>query len=115
MTRARTGSHMLEADLQSAVIELARTLGYLVYHTHDSRKSAPGFPDLVMAHPRSGGLVFAELKTATGRVTAEQDAWLRALAVRGAAFLWRPEHLADGSIGRALMRYARTMEPEGQP
>ena len=99
---------MMEADLQAAVVKLARMLDYLCYHTHDSRRSAPGFPDLVMVHPRSGVIVFAELKSATGRVTPEQDQWLRALAVRGAAFVWRPRDLADGSVTRALQRYART-------
>ena len=104
---------MLEQDLQDAVVKLARMLEWLVYHTHDSRRSAKGFPDLVMCHPRSGALLFAELKTATGRVTPEQDEWLRALAVRGVAFVWRPEHLADGSIARALQRYAHHEPPEG--
>lgn len=97
---------MSERDLQDAVVALARTLGYLTYHTHDSRRSAPGFPDLVMVHPRSGALIFAELKSASGRVTAEQDEWLRALAVRSLAFIWRPEQLADQSIARTLRRYA---------
>ena len=99
---------MMEADLQATVVKLARTLGWYCYHTHDSRRSAPGFPDLVMVHPRSGALLFAELKSATGRVTPEQDQWLRALAVRGVAFVWRPRELADGSIVRALQRYSRT-------
>ena len=103
-----TAPPMTERDLQSAVVKLARTLGGLVYHTHDSRRSAPGFPDLVIVFPRTGALLFAELKTATGKVTDEQDEWLRALAVRGVAFVWRPEHLTDGSIARALQRYART-------
>jgi hypothetical protein len=107
VTRPRTGSHMLERDLQAAVVDLARTLGFLTYHTHDSRRSQPGFPDLVLCHPRSGALLFAELKDARRKVTPEQDEWLRALAVRGVAFVWRPEHLTDGSIARALHRYAR--------
>ena len=113
MGRAVTA--MLEDDLQAAVIDLARMLGWLVYHTHDSRHSGKGFPDLVMCHPRSGALLFAELKSVTGRVTPEQDEWLRALAVRGVAFLWRPEHLRDGSIVRALQRYAATVPPVTTP
>lgn len=108
MGRRVTGHPMPEVDLQDAVVKLARMLGYLVYHTHDSRHSAKGFPDLTMVHPRSGALLFAELKSSTGKVTPAQDEWLRALAVRGVAFLWRPAHLADGSIARSLTRYART-------
>jgi hypothetical protein len=99
---------MTERQLQAAVVELARMLGWLVYHTYDSRRSLEGFPDLVMAHPRSGALLFAELKTARGKATPEQLEWLRVLALRGAAFLWRPADLHDGSISRALHRWART-------
>jgi len=41
---------------------------------------------------RRGRLVFAELKTNTGRLTVEQDAWLHDLAAcEGvAAYCWRP-------------------------
>src|SRR5687767_3407358 len=106
---------MSERELQAQVIELARMVGWLVYHTHDSRRSEPGFPDLVMVHERSGALLFAELKTTTGRVTMEQDRWLRALAVRGYAFVWRPEHLTDESIARALQRFARITPPVTTP
>jgi hypothetical protein len=106
---------MSEADLQAAVVDLARRLGWLVFHDYDSRRSTPGFPDLVCVHPRSGALIFAELKTARGKVTPEQDAWLRALAVRGAAFVWRPEHLTDGTIARALQRFGALTPPVTTP
>jgi hypothetical protein len=99
---------MTETELQNAVIDLAGRLGWLSYHTHDSRRSTAGFPDLVLVHPTSGALIFAELKSATGRVTPEQDQWLRALALRGAAYVWRPEHLRDGTITRALQRHGAT-------
>jgi hypothetical protein len=102
---------MTERELQAQVIDLARMLGYLVWHCYDSRRSEPGFPDLVMVHERSGALIFAELKSTSGRLTPEQDRWLRALALRGAAFVWRPAELRDGSIARALLRYARTAAP----
>jgi hypothetical protein len=101
---------MLERELQVQVLELARMLGYLAYHTYDSRRSVPGFPDLVLLHPRSGNLVVAELKSETGRVTLEQDEWLRAFALRGAAFVWRPSTWRDGSVARALQRFARVGE-----
>lgn len=98
--------YMSERHLQEAVVELARLLGWMVYHPYNSQRSTPGFPDLTMVHPRTGGLLFAELKTTTGKVTPDQDEWLRALALRGVAFVWRPVDLTDGSIARALRRYS---------
>ncbi len=66
-----------ERDFQNRVVELARLRRWLVYHTHDSRRSDPGFPDLVMV--RGGVLVFAELKSVRGRTTADQREWLAEL------------------------------------
>jgi hypothetical protein len=97
---------MLEKDLQDGVVKLARMLGYLAYHTYDSRRSAAGFPDLVLVHERSGSLLFAELKRDGQHPTVAQQRWLRVLAIRGVAFVWRPADLRDGSIARALQRYA---------
>lgn len=65
-----------EKELQSSLIELARSLGYRVYHTHDSRRSEPGFPDLILVRDRR--LVAIECKSATGKLSPEQIAWLRA-------------------------------------
>lgn len=94
-----TGSGISEEVFQGQVIDLCRTMGLLCYHTHDSRRSAKGFPDLVIVGPR--GVLFAELKSATGRATADQRVWLVALcrvaslAGRGVFVeLWRPEDLA---------------------
>lgn len=67
-----------ERDFQAAVVEYAQLCGWLTYHTHDSRRSNPGFPDLVLVRGRS--LIFAELKSARGRVTSDQQTWLTALA-----------------------------------
>ena len=75
-----------ESDFQIAVIDAARHFGYLCYHTHDSRRSAPGFPDLVLA--KNGAVLMVELKTDTGVVTTDQVAWLLAAH----AVIWRPKH-----------------------
>ena len=94
---------MTERQLQDAVVRLARMSGWLVYHTHDSRGSAPGFPDLCLA--REGRLVFAELKSARGRVTPAQRLWLDTLRAGPAeAYLWHPMDWLDGTVERLLKR-----------
>jgi hypothetical protein len=78
-----------EAGFQRAVVQYARLMGWRVYHTHDSRRSAAGFPDLVFVRER---VVYAELKVPPNKATAEQDAWLEALRAAGEeAHLWYPE------------------------
>ena len=53
---ARVYVDILEADFQAQVVKLALLLGWKVYHTHDSRRSREGFPDLILirrtAHDR---------------------------------------------------------------
>ena len=84
-------SRVLEKALQARIIEAARALHWRTYHVFDSRRSAPGWPDLAMV--RGDRLIFAELKSAKGKVTVEQQEWLDALAkVPGVeCFVWRPE------------------------
>lgn len=86
---------MSEADLQTAVRDLARLTGWLCYHTHDSRRSDAGFPDLTMVHIRQRRLLFVELKTAKGRLSAAQAGWLDSLSAVGIeCAIWRPADLA---------------------
>ena len=61
----------------------------LVYHTHDSRHSEPGFPALVLVRPPR--LVFAELKMRKGKVTQPQQRWLDVLreVPNIEVYLWR--------------------------
>ena len=99
---------MKEADFQAAVIELAEVLGWRVYHTHNSRRSQPGFPDLTMV--RDGNLIFAELKTTSRRPTPDQMSWLNDLGIVPGlvVFIWRPSDWPDiewalKHAGRALL------------
>lgn len=92
---------MREKDLQSRVERLARSCGWLVYHTHDSRRSGPGFPDLVMVRGRR--VLWRELKTMKGRASDHQRRWIEALFDAGQdAGVWRPLDWFDGTIGREL-------------
>jgi hypothetical protein len=93
---------MKERDLQESVISTARALGWLVFHAYDSRRSTgSGFPDLVLA--RKSALMFVELKSERGRLSAAQERWIDTL-VGGDALvcLWRPSDLLSGGIERAL-------------
>ena len=94
---------MTEKQLQASVEELARLLGWLVYHTYDSRRSAPGFPDLVMARDRDRRLIFAELKRERGRCTPDQEDWHNVINMAGTpAYVWRPSDWLSGRIERVL-------------
>lgn len=79
-----------EAQFQQRVIDFAGRNGWLCYHTHDSRRSNPGYPDLTLV--RRGEIVFAELKVPPNECSEEQVRWLDALRETGAAAgVWRPE------------------------
>lgn len=83
-----------EAELLATVVDMARALGWLVHHTHDSRRSESGVPDLLMVNNQHMGrprVIFAELKSEgakltrgrtspkTGRWLPGQREWLSAL------------------------------------
>ena len=91
---------MSESQFQSAVIELAKLNGYrLVYHTHDSRRSQKGFPDLVLVSEHRQRALFRELKTSTGRLSPEQFDWITSMQLAKLnAGVWRPEDLTNGHI-----------------
>jgi hypothetical protein len=82
-----------EDEFQSAVIELAQRLGWLVAHFRPARTEhgwrtavsgdGLGFPDLVLV--RNTRLLFVELKSERGRVRPEPALWLAALEVVAAA------------------------------
>jgi hypothetical protein len=82
-----------EAEWQRQVVDLARMYGWLVYHTFDSRRSEPGFPDLTLVNRT---FVIAELKTDRGRLSPDQQKWLERLGAAGVeVHVWRPRDLDD--------------------
>jgi hypothetical protein len=94
-TRAAPGSltdlRQTEQSFLGQVVAYSRVMGWRVYHTHDSRRSAPGFPDLVLV--RRPRCVFAELKAERTHTTEDQRTWLAELRECGQeAYLWRPSH-----------------------
>ena len=92
-----------ERDFQERVLHYARLNGWLCYHTFDSRKSTPGYPDLTLVRP--GELVFAELKTEKGRVSQAQQGWIDLLDTTEAqAYIWKP---SDWPVIEEVLRRRR--------
>ena len=93
--------NLTEADLQAAIADLAAVLGWRSYHTFDSRRSNAGFPDLCLW--RDHRLIFAELKSAKGKLTPEQEATLDSLMLTaGELHVWRPKDWFDNTIAEVL-------------
>ncbi len=103
-----------EAQLQSAVIALAQTLGWKVAHFRPAQAKngrwltpgqgdASGYPDLTML--RGSRIVVAELKTdrERSRVSEAQRAWLTAFQLAGAeTFVWTPAAWRAGEVEEVL-------------
>lgn len=87
-----------EKAFLAAVVRVARQHGWLCYHAHDSRKSAPGYPDLTLARlpgpGRPGEVIWSELKV-DAPLTIEQDVWLATLShvQHTETHLWRPDDM----------------------
>jgi hypothetical protein len=91
-----------ETHLQGAVIDMCRLFGVAWYHTYSSRRSVPGWPDLALCG--SSGFMLRELKSASGRLTSEQEHWGLMLRAAGISWdVWRPDDLESGRIQRELL------------
>lgn len=82
-----------EKIFQLEVVRLAKLTKWWVYHTYDSRRSEPGFPDLVMIKPPR--VIIAELKSEKGKVTPAQERCLSLfrLCPGVETYLWRPSDM----------------------
>src|ERR1043165_2871186 len=103
---------MSEKDFQQAVIDYAHLNGWLAMHQYDSRRTVAGWPDLVLLHPatssRDADLMFVELKSAKGRVSAAQMRWLTALRQAGQEVaVWSPDQW-DSIVARLRWRTRRS-------
>ena len=101
---------MSERELQDAVLELAKRLGWRTAHFRPAltqtgrwvtavQGDGAGFPDLVLA--RWGVVLFVELKAAKGRVSPAQAIWHGVLP-KDSVFVWRPCDWLDGTIETVL-------------
>ena len=100
---------MSERDFQRSVMELAELSGWETLHCRTSMQQgryltattgtmAKGWPDLVLVHPKKRRLIFAELKSAKGRLSPDQENVLGTLLmVRSRpgsnveVHIWRPK------------------------
>lgn len=91
-----------EEDFQRAVIDTARAHQYRIAHFRAAATAkgfrtpveadGAGFPDLVLVG--RGRIIVAELKRATGTVSAAQTLWLEAFRGAGVeTYVWRPVDL----------------------
>ena len=99
--------HISERDFQRMVIDLADLTGWVLqYHTYDSRRSNPGFPDLVLVRPPR--ILFIELKAQKGVITPAQKLWKEALdkCPGVESYIWRP---TDGDEAQ------RTLQSKEKP
>ena len=107
----RLARDMSEAQLQGYVTQMLTVLGYRWYHTHDSRRSQAGFPDICAV--RKHRLLFIELKRELGRFRPGQQDWLNDLRAAESSvmgirvpccevFCWRPSDWLGGEIERVL-------------
>lgn len=86
-----------EKPFQAWVVARARDAGWdIIYHTYDSRKSTPGFPDLHLVKMSPPRIIYAELKKQNGKVAPSQKSCLDVLATVADSlegvevYLWRP-------------------------
>lgn len=106
---------MNETQLQKVVIDRAHDLNWRVAHfrpvrvqRHDGsvhyqtpvQADGAGFPDLVLVRER---VIFAELKSDTGRLEAAQMDWMFALGQADAErYIWYPDAWRSGEIESVL-------------
>ncbi len=97
-----------EAAFQTTVLELCRLYRWHTFHPYDSRRSAPGWPDLaIFGH---GVFFLAELKSEKGYLSLAQRRVIGQLRSAGVVvYVWKPSDMPD--IQRVLTQHLR--RPEG--
>lgn len=106
-----TALPMSEAELQRAVLGMAKLFGWRCAHFRTANTTqgwmtpvaadGKGFPDLVLV--RGSELVFAELKAEKGRMSPEQVEWREALLSAGVrCAIWRPADWFSGAVEMVL-------------
>jgi len=106
----RMAGAMTEGELQGLVTAMCRTFGLYCYHTHDSRHSAAGFPDLVILGGRAA--LFRELKRDDPRAKLSLSQTHVIALMRNAGLnvgVWRPVDWVEQRIHDELIALRATM------
>ena len=103
-----TMPRVTERQFQANVRRVLDMAGWLSFHGWTSVFSPAGYPDICAV--RGDRLLFAELKSATGKLSPAQITWLDALAeVPGVeVYHWKPDDLEEA--GRILYARDRPVE-----
>lgn len=105
-----------EAQFQQQIMQLAATCGWDAHHIRPGKYGSvyktdglPGMPDLLLIGQRGQGILFAELKTRTGRVSKEQELRITQLLQNGCeVHIWRPQDL------ERIMQRLRTRKKQNE-
>lgn len=87
-----------ERVFQDAVIQLAATAGWDAHHIRPGKygntfktDGLKGMPDLILIGQRGQGVIFAELKSRTGKLSQAQEVRIAQLLANGVeCHVWRP-------------------------
>lgn len=100
-----------EAQLERAVIDMARLMGYMVHGVRpafrqsgefsDPLKGDRGFPDLILVGNRR--IIYVELKSDKSYLAPEQKIWRDRLVAAGADYcVFRPRNWSAGKLEQLL-------------
>jgi hypothetical protein len=100
-TRRAMERAMSEKALMQAILDCARLLGWKCIHHYDSRRTEPGWPDIVCV--RGDRILAMECKTERGKATKAQLDWLLALNEAGVvSLIVRPDDWLEGRVEEVL-------------
>lgn len=100
-----------EALFQQQVMQIANTCGWDAHHIRPGKyghtwktDGLAGMPDLILIGQRGQGIIFAELKTRTGKLSSIQEARIVQLMENGCeVHVWRPKDI-DNIVKRLNTR-----------
>lgn len=90
-----------EKLFQDQVMQIAKMNGWLIHHPTPHavrpgvwRSDGAGVPDLMLVSTTGRGIIWAELKTETGKLTPIQRMWGQSIKANGGEYyVWRPNQL----------------------